>query len=113
MINKRAYWTLSLINFALLLFLTTTAYLWEDLAFFLGILLNQYFLIAGTAALVKGKKKSFFLVLKFFVLIAVFAYAARAMPENLIICVSIYTFQLIILAISIKRDNKKIKDIKI
>lgn len=75
--------------------------------FYLGVLVNQIFLVLGVNALTNSQKKSFLLVVKFFILAAVFVYAMQTMSEHLIICLLTYIFQLIILAFSIKSDSKK------
>lgn len=105
MIHKGIYFVLTGMNFAFLLYSVKVSFLIPGLVFFGGILLNQYFLVKGVTALIKAQKKSAFLVIKFFVLIGVFVYALNTMPDLIALCVLSYIFQLIILALSIKRDK--------
>tara|TARA_B100001971_G_scaffold213155_1_gene245612 strand:- start:207421 stop:207639 length:219 start_codon:yes stop_codon:yes gene_type:complete len=71
-----------------------------------GVLANQYMLLRGVQAITgENQKKSFFLVLKFFILIAVFIFAMITMKKHLLILTFSYIFQLIILVLSIKRNR--------
>lgn len=110
MINKSIYIVLSAISFSGFLFLVGLDSWLPAVVLFGGVILNHYLLVKGVGALVKSKPKSAYLVLKMFVLILVFIYAMHSMPEHILLSVFAYIFQLIILALSIKRDNKKIKD---
>ena len=105
--NKSIYTVLSLLNFGALAYLTNMKPTLAIVIFYFGVLVNQIFLVLGVKALINAQKKSFLLVIKFFVLAAVFVYAMQTMPNHLIICLATYKFQLIILAISIKSDSKK------
>lgn len=109
MIDKRIYSAGSLFNVGFLLY-GAGSQMWTNvLIFFLGIFANQYFLIIGVKSLLAARKKSAFLILKFFVLIFVFLYVMRTMPEKMVLCVLAYIFQLIILILSIKKENKKLR----
>lgn len=107
MINKSTYLILSVCNFGVFLVVAGLHNALPVTILFAGILINHYLLISGVKAMVKSEKKSAFLVLKFFVIIPVFLYAMSAMPDHVALCAAVFTFQLIILTLSIKRDNKK------
>jgi len=105
--NKSIYIVLSVLNFLALAYFTGLEYPLQISVFYFGILINQIFLVLGVKALAKSQKKSFLLVVKFFVLAAVFVFAMKTMPDHLILCTLTYIFQLIILTLSIKSDSKK------
>ncbi len=97
-------------NYACLVYLAGLDQALKLLPFYAGVLLNQFFLIKGVGGMLLSQKRSGLLILKFLVLVAAFGYVFYALPKSLIFCVLSYIFQLIILALSIKRENKKIKD---
>lgn len=107
MIHKGTYFVLSLFNLAALIYLMGTGVINHILIFYTGILINHFLLIKGVSGMLAAQKKSAFLIMKFFVLIGVFLYVMKVVPDALIPCVISYIFQLIILALSIKRDSKK------
>ena len=82
------------------------------LLFFTGVLLNQFMLYAGLYLLLIEKKKTVKTVLlltgKFAVLAGIFIVVMQQFPNKLPTLVICYTFQLIILTLSIKRKTKKI-----
>lgn len=104
--NKIIYFPLAVLNFAALLYVIGTSSILLISAFFIGILLNQYMLLRGVQSITgENQKKSYFLVLKFFILIGVFVFAMFTMPKHLLILTFSYIFQLIILVLSIKRNR--------
>lgn len=107
MINKGIYFVLSVANLAAFLYFAGEDFYKEGLIFYAGILLNHLFLALGVSGMLKAQKKSFLLIIKFFVLGAAFVFAMKTMPDLAGLCVLTYIFQLIILALSIKRDSKK------
>ena len=82
------------------------------LVFYCGVLINQVMLFAGLYILLISKRKNWraalLLLGKFGVLAGVFIFAMQNNPAKLPSLVVCYTFQLIILTLSIKRRTKKI-----
>lgn len=105
--NKGIYFVLSLSNFILLVYFVGLNNAFRLVPFSAGVLINQFFLIKGVSGMLNSQKRSGLLVLKFLVLAGAFVYVFYALPKSLIFCVLSYIFQLIILGLSIKRENKK------
>ena len=104
--NLKLYTPLSIINFLLLLYVIGTEFVIQVIIFFLGILLNQYMLLRGVQSILsENQKKSYFLIIKLFILILVFIFAGYTMQKHLMILTFSYIFQLIILVLSIKRNR--------
>jgi len=111
--SKNRYLAGTLINmFSALIFINPEHYV-TLLIFFITVLANQYFLYITVMGMLGELKYKFKIpapvygILKFVVIIFGFYYAMGRMVNKDLFLVSIYTFQLIILVLSIKRVMKK------
>lgn len=106
--NWYLYSILAIFNYSTLIYVIGASEVINITIFFSGILFNQIMLLRGVSATLAGEqKKSFLLVLKFFILILVFIFANYKLDKYILFLTLSYIFQLIILVLSIKRDKEK------
>ena len=114
-LNISKYFIGSLGNILLGLYFFAYSHVLVFFIFYFSVILNQYFLAIFVAELTgvdKNKTRiptAFLGILKLLLLIFAFSYALIYAPGKELYFVLIYTFQLIILALSIKRVIKKIE----
>lgn len=106
--KKIIYVPLTTMNLSWLMYVIGTIEFINVFIFFIGMLVNHSLLLHGVQSMMsENQKKSYFLILKFFILIGVFIFAMITMPQYLLILTISYIFQLIILVLSIKSNRLK------
>lgn len=106
--KKYLYWSLTLINFILSLYLIGTNQMIYILVFYTGVLLNQWMLVQGVRSMMSDQQnKSILLIVKMMILILIFIFAMIFMKDFVLFLTISYIFQLIILILSIKRYKDK------
>jgi hypothetical protein len=103
----KMYFVLSAISYLVAISFFTQYFIVLTLVYLL-IMLSQYLLLHSVAVMLniqnsKNKKHVFYLLLKMLLLLLVFFVASRQSGHVLYISIGIYTFQLIILILSIKK----------